>query len=66
MLEIKPLLGLPLDFPHTNLDFLHTNLVLSSIYNEVDSRFLKEHNRLASTCREVTWARFTERLLKGK
>ena len=54
MLEIKPLLGLPLDFPHTNLDFLHTNLVLSSIYNEVDSRFLKEHNRLASTCREVT------------
>ena len=25
MLEIKPLLGLPLDFPHTNLDFLHTN-----------------------------------------
>ena len=35
MLEIKPLLGLPLDFPHTNLDFLYTNLVLSSIYNEV-------------------------------
>ena len=35
MLEIKPLFGLPLDFPHTNLDFLHTNLVPSSIYNEV-------------------------------
>ena len=31
MLEIKPLFGLPLDFPHTNLDFLHTNLVPSSI-----------------------------------
>ena len=43
MLEIKPVFGLPLDFPHTNLDFLHTNLVPSSIYNEVDSRFLKEH-----------------------
>ena len=34
----------------SNLYFLHTNLVPSSIYNEVDSRFLKEHNRLASTC----------------
>ena len=42
--------GLPLDFLHTNLDFLHTNLVLSSKYNELDSRFLKEHNSLASTC----------------
>ena len=41
MLEIKPLFGLPLDFPHTNLDFLHTNLVPSSIYNEVD-RFTNE------------------------
>ena len=50
MLEIKPLFGLPLDFPHTNLYFLHTNLVPCSIYNKVDSRFLKEHNRLASTC----------------
>ena len=34
----------------SNLYFLHTNLVPSSIYNEVDSRFLKEHDRLASTC----------------
>ena len=50
MLEIKPLFGLVLDFPQTNLDFLHTNLVPSSIYNEVDSRFLKEHHGLASTC----------------
>ena len=41
MLEIKPLFGLPLDFPHTNLDFLHINLVPSSIYNKVD-RFTNE------------------------
>ena len=41
MLEIKAHFGLPLDFPHTNLDFLHTNLVPSSIYNEVD-RFTNE------------------------
>ena len=51
MFEIKRLFGLPLDFPHTNLGFLHTyNLVPSSIYNEVDSRFLKEQQGLASTC----------------
>ena len=41
MLEIKPLFGLPLDFPQTNLDFLHTDLVPSSIYNEAD-RFTNE------------------------
>ena len=50
MLDIKPLFGLPLGFPNTNLDFLHTNVVPSSIYNEVDSRFLKEQHSLASTC----------------
>ena len=25
MLKDKPHFGFPLDFPHTNLDFLHTN-----------------------------------------
>ena len=39
--SLLPHFGLPLDFPHTNLDFLHTNLVPSSIYNEVD-RFTNE------------------------
>ena len=43
MLEIKPYFGLPLDSPHTNLDFLYTNLVPSSIYNEVD-RFTNERH----------------------
>ena len=38
--ENEPHFGLPLDFPHTNLGFLHTNLVPSCIYNEVD-RFTK-------------------------
>ena len=33
MLEIKPLFGLPLDFPHTNLYFLRTNLVPCSVYS---------------------------------
>ena len=41
MLEDKPHFGFPLDFPHTNLDFLHTNQVPSSIYNEMD-RFTNE------------------------
>ena len=41
MLEDMPHFGFPLDFPHTNLDFLHTNQVPSSIYNEVD-RFTNE------------------------
>ena len=40
-----------LEFPYTNLDFLHTNQVPSSIYNKVDSRFFSfGNNRLAWTC----------------
>ena len=60
MLEIKPLFGLPLDFPHTNLDFLHTNLVPSSIYNEVDRFTNERHSTTIGTiglprlAREVT------------
>ena len=60
MLEIKPHFGLPLDFPHTNLDFLHTNLVLSSIYNEVDRFTNERHSTTTETiglprlAREVT------------
>ena len=40
----KPHFGLPLDFPHTNLDFLHTNLVPSSIYNTEVDRFTNERH----------------------
>ena len=60
MLEIKPHFGLPLDFPHTNLDFLHTNLVPSSIYNEVDRFTNERHSTTIETiglprlAREVT------------
>ena len=60
MLEIKPHFGLPLDFPHNNSDFLHSNLVPSSVYNEVD-RFTNEHHStttetigLPRLAREVT------------
>ena len=32
-------------FPHTNLDFLRTNYVSSSIYNEVDRFTNERHSR---------------------
>ena len=60
MLEIKPYFGLPLDSPHTNLDFLYTNLVPSSIYNEVDRFTNERHSTTIETislprlAREVT------------
>ena len=60
MWEIKPHFGLPLDSPHTNLDFLHTNLVSSSIYNEVDRFTNERHSTTIETislprlAREVT------------
>ena len=60
MLEIKPLFGLPLDFPHTNLDFLHTNLVPSSTYKEVD-RFTNE--RHSTTMKTIGLSRFARALL---
>ena len=60
MLEIKPLFGLPLDFPHTNLDFLHTNLVPSSTYKEVD-RFTNE--RHSTTMKTIGLPRFARALL---
>ena len=44
-------------FPHTNLDFLHTNEVPSSIYNEVDRFTYERHSTTIGTTGLPTLAR---------